>query len=157
MAGCLRVAAGYIGKLVPKTEARGKTFNLFRCSPVAHDQYVESGKSFGIEGDKQAWIKVRVHIEPIVCRFRRRYASNAARAELIVACSVRLWQVKWKSITKVPEPRKIKIQLHGENQSTRMLRNFCAEKRCAAQRSLSLTAPRLSSLLSWRLCVVSGR
>jgi len=117
---------------------------------------VESGKSFGIEGDKQAWIKVRVHIEPIVCRFRRRYASNAARAELIVACSVRLWQVKWKSITKVPEPRKIKIQLHGENQSTRMLRNFCAEKRCAAQRSLSLTAPRLSWLLSWRLSVVSG-
>ena len=59
------------------------------------------------------------------------------KAELTVVCSVRLRQVKWKSITKVPEPRKIKIQLHGENQSTRMLRNFCAEKRCATRRSLS--------------------
>ena len=57
------------------------------------------------------------------------------KAELIVVCSVRLRQVKWKSITKVPEPRKIKIQLHGENQSTRMLRNFCAEKRCATSAS----------------------
>ena len=62
----MRVAAGYIGKLVPKTEARGKTFNLFKCSPVAHDQYVDSGKSFGIEGDKQAWIKVRIETHPIV-------------------------------------------------------------------------------------------
>ena len=131
----MRVAAGYIGKLVPKTEARGKTFNLFKCSPVAHDQYVDSGKSFGIEGDKQAWIKVR--IEPILSLSCRCFEYCAKKAELIVVCSVRLRQVKWKSITKVPEPRKIKIQLHGENQSTRMLRNFCAEKRCATRRSLS--------------------
>ena len=63
-------------------------------------------------------------------------------------------QGKWKSITKVPEPRKIKIQLHGENQSTRMLRNFCAEKRCATiVLADSLTAPRLSLLAELALLV----
>ena len=47
-------------------------------------------------------------------------------------------KVKWKSLAKVPEPRRIKVQLHGDlNQSTRMLRNFCAEKRCVASSDLA--------------------
>jgi hypothetical protein len=86
----------YMGKLVPKSEARGKVFSLFRCRPHKVGLDKKEQEALMTAQDMHAWIKV-----------------------------------KWKSLAKVPEPRRIKVQLQGAEQSTRMLRNFCAEKRCA--------------------------
>lgn len=86
----------YMGKLVPKSESRGKEFNLFRCKPH------------------------RVGLD------------KKGEEELMSAQELHAWvKVKWKSIMNVPEPRRIKVKLHGNNSTHRMLRNFCAEKRCA--------------------------
>ena len=87
----------YIGRLVPKSESRGKEFNLFRSKP-----------------------------------HRAGLDKKELQEEVISAQELQAWiKVKWKSIAKVPEPRRIKLQLHGDNGTHRMLRNFCAEKRCA--------------------------
>ena len=40
-------------------------------------------------------------------------------------------KIKWKVPCDLPEPRRMKVQLQGDNTTHRMLRNFCAEKRCA--------------------------
>merc|ERR1711935_601075 len=84
----------YMGKLVPKSEARGKVFSLFRCRPHKVGLDKKEQEALMTAQDMHAWIKV-----------------------------------KWKSLAKVPEPLRIKVQLQGAEQSTRMLRNFCAEKR----------------------------
>jgi hypothetical protein len=85
----------YMGKLVPKSESRGKEFNLFRCKPHRVGLDKKGEEDLLASQELQAWIKV-----------------------------------KWKSVLNVPEPRRIKVQLHGDSTTTRMLRNFCAEKRC---------------------------
>lgn len=38
-------------------------------------------------------------------------------------------QVDYRNRARLPEPRKIQMQLHGEHQPTRILHNFCAERR----------------------------
>jgi hypothetical protein len=125
-------ADSFFGKLVGKSEARGKSFSLFCCGP---QQAGQSPKA-DVDKDLHMWTKVpRIRV--------------GTRCLQMVTVQNMCLQIKWKSVAKVPEPRRIKVRL---SEQTRMLRNFCAEKRTMATKLALFDNPvtsRKNFVLMW--------
>eukprot|EP01043_Picozoa_sp_COSAG02_P000017 COSAG02_NODE_1_length_108762_cov_456.708287_17_plen_332_part_00 len=100
----------YVGELVPKSEGRFRVFSLYRRDQPA----VGAGQSRLPADHLQVNGRQELGLHNTAEEHRRNLQSSI--------------KVRCRSRAKVPEPIQIQAQLCNDNQPTRMLQNFCAEK-----------------------------